>query len=61
MVRLILYIILTFIIFTIFKLVLNIFRRKTYPKTPPSNVNKNKESEILDKSKIVDADFEEIK
>lgn len=61
MLRFIIYIVLTFIIFSVLKLLLNIFRKRTRVNTPPRNPKINKESEKLDKSKIVDADFEEIK
>lgn len=61
MLRVIIYIVLTFIIFTVLKLFLNIFRKRTPINTPSQNPKITKESEKLDKSKIVDADFEEIK
>lgn len=61
MIRFIFFIILTYIIFFILKFILKIFRKsKSINQNPPANVEgKNKEQ--LDKSKIVDADFEEIK
>ncbi|MBI5403879.1 MAG: hypothetical protein HY959_10805 [Ignavibacteriae bacterium] len=61
MIRFIFYIILTYIIFFILKFILKIFRKsKSINPNPPTNVaGENKEQ--LDKSKIVDADFEEIK
>lgn len=61
MLRLIIYIVLTFIIFTVLKLLINIFRKRAPINTPSQNTKVTKESEKLDKSKIVDADFEEIK
>ena len=61
MLRVIIYIVLTFIIFTVLKLLMNIFRKRTPVNTQPRNRKISKESEELDKSKIVDADFEEIK
>jgi len=60
-IRMIVYIILTFIIFGILKFILNLFRRKTTLNTQPPNTPVNKEADNIDKSKIVDADFEEIK
>jgi hypothetical protein len=61
MIRFIFYIILTYIIFFILRYILNIFRRgRTAPPPPPQN-NTQKTVNTLDKSKIVDADFEEIK
>jgi|WetSurMetagenome_2_1015567.scaffolds.fasta_scaffold03981_9 hypothetical protein len=61
MIRFIFYIILTYIIFFAIKFILNLFRKKTPLRTPPPNAQVNKDKETLDKSKIVDADFEEIK
>jgi hypothetical protein len=45
----------------VIKYILNIFRRKKPIHTQPPNSQVNKESDKLDKSKIVDADFEELK
>jgi hypothetical protein len=61
MIRFIFYIILTYIIFFILRFILNIFKRSRNinPKPPVNNTESKKEP--LDKSKIVDADFEEIK
>jgi len=61
MIRFIFYIILTYIIFFILRVILNIFRnaKKTGSNQPPQNIVRNEDT--LDKSKIVDADFEEIK
>lgn len=61
MLRMIVYIILTFIIFGIFKFILNLFRRKTPLNPQPPKTPVNKEADNIDKSKIVDADFEELK
>lgn len=60
MVRLLLYIILTFIIFSLLKFILNFFRKNNSAPKPTGKPAQN-ETEKLDKSKIVDADFEEIK
>lgn len=61
MIRFIFYIISTYIIFFVIKFVLNLFRKKSIPRTPPPNNPTNEKKETIDKSKIVDADFEEIK
>jgi hypothetical protein len=42
-------------------MILNIFRKKPPSNPQPPNPPAGKESQTLDKSKIVDADFEEIK
>jgi hypothetical protein len=42
-------------------MILNFFRKKPPVNPPPPNPPVNKESQTLDKTKIVDADFEEIK
>jgi len=61
MIRFIFYIILTYIIYFILKFILRIFRSNNNrtPKPPADNHDVNKNN--IDKSKIVDADFEEIK
>jgi len=61
LIRFIFYIVLTYIIFFIIKFVLNLFRNKSIPRTPPPNNPANEKKGTIDKSKIVDADFEEIK
>lgn len=61
MIRFIFYIILTYIIFFILKFILNIFwKNKSINPNQQDNVA-GKSKGQLDKSKIVDADFEEIK
>ena len=62
MIRFIFYIVLTYVIYFILKIILNFFRKRppTNPPQPP-NPPVNKEVQTIDKSKIVDADFEEIK
>jgi hypothetical protein len=47
--------------FFVIKFVLNIFRNKSQIKSQQTNTGENKEQSNIDKSKIVDADFEEIK
>ena len=63
MVRFILYIVLTYIVFFILKFIVNIFRTFKKPPQSKSNINQTPEKpkETIDKSKVVDADFEEIK
>jgi hypothetical protein len=60
-IRFILYIILTYIIFFVIRFILNIFKKKTPLRPPPTNNPDVGKKETIDKSKIVDADFEEIK
>ena len=61
MLRFIFYIILTYIIYFVLKHAVNSFRKKPPVQNYPPNYPPQKEKETLDKSKIVDADFEEIK
>lgn len=61
MLRFIFYIILTYVIFFILRIILNFFKKKPPTNPPTANSPGSKEKETIDKSKIVDADFEEIK
>ncbi len=61
MLRMIVYIILTFIIYAIFKFIINIIRGSMLSKRYNENSSGNNKQEKFDKTKIVDADFEELK
>jgi len=61
MIRFIFYIILTYIIFFILKFILKIFRSSSNKTPKPPAENPDLKDSSIDKSRIVDADFEEIK
>ena len=60
MYRFFLYLILTYFIYFILKLILRYVRLKNKPQNKETNTVKKPE-QYIDKSKVVDADFEEIK
>ena len=60
MYRFFLYLILTYFIYFFLKLIIKYVRLKNKPQTKETNTVKKPE-QYIDKSKVVDADFEEIK
>jgi hypothetical protein len=61
MFRLFLYLILTYVIYFILKFIINYIRIKNKSSYKNSETEKKPEQAHIDKSKVVDADFEEIK
>lgn len=61
MFRFFLYLILTYVIYFILKYIVNYIRNKNKPSYKNSETEKKPEQPHIDKSKVVDADFEELK
>ena len=65
MLKFIFYLVLTYIIYFFLKYVLNLYKKNknnnSGVKQSRDNTQKNEETNIIDKKKIIDADFEEIK
>ena len=62
--RFLLYLFVLYIIFFLLKVVINLWRRKSGFRSGgffKHNINKKQTNSVYDKSKAVDADFEEIK